>query len=152
MKFNVKCENCKKGNLHLPEGYDGLADYYQVHCTKCTNVFTTHYTGMDNILEAHDYNNSVCKDIQVLNANGSWVHRASRETKFKYSDFDFDTYTKGMKHIQTIEVYENKHYYRNGGNFILISHNSVHGTIEIFNYEAKEENLPTLMKHFFSVA
>lgn len=148
MKLNVECKSCNKGKVYLSDGYDGMNDYYTLHCTDCENVFETHYTGMDCILEEHEYNNTVCENVRVLNSYGSWVFQ---ETK-KSGDFNLEVYTKGMKHIQTIEVYENIHYYQDKVNFYLITENTVHEEFEIAKYEAETEKIPVLMKHFFATA
>lgn len=145
-KLNVICDVCKKGNLVC---LDLIQDDYKVGCTDCDHVFWTHYTGYDNILEAHEYNSMICEDVKVLNSNGVWVGGSER---FKEQDFSFEDFAKGMKHLQTIDVYETIHYYRDGANFIQLAHNKIHKTIYIYRYEAKPENLPALMRHFFSIA
>lgn len=153
IKFQVCCEKCGKGNLCLPNGYDSLADYYTVHCTHCDNMFTTHYTGMDNILEAHQYNSSMNDDIKVLNANGSWAWRNG--SRFKGDNFNLETYAKDMKHmkhIQTIDAYETHRYYQSGSNFVQVVYNSVHDEYEIYDYVAKDgDGVSVLVNHFFKV-
>lgn len=153
IEFKVTCDHCNNGNLCLPNGYDGLDDFYTVHCTNCDHVFTTHYTGMDNILEAHQYNMQVGEDVKLLNANGSWhyINRYQGDSRFSGKDgFDLNEYSKGMKHIQSIEEYETHHYYQNKGNFIQISHNSVHDVFEVFNYVLRDDaDISKLTKHFF---
>ena len=146
-KLNVTCDSCNKGKLVT---LDLIHDDYKIGCDTCDHVFTTHYTGYDCILESHEYNNQVCKDVQVLNSNGTW--RTTKGMRHKAKDFDLEAHTKGWKHLQSIETYEISHYYQFGAGFIQISHNTVHGTFEIYNYIAKEESIPTLMKHFFKVS
>ncbi|AYP68197.1 hypothetical protein PQE75_gp065 [Bacillus phage vB_BcoS-136] len=147
MEFKVKCDKCGKGNLCLPNGYDGLADYYEVHCTKCSNVFEVHYTGMDCILGAHEFNCQVSEDVRILENNGSWVCDTQ---SIKIGEFD--KHTKGMELIQEIDADFTYYYFRSGADFCMIRV-ACHGyDFDIFKYKAKsDESVMVLLKHFFSL-
>lgn len=148
-KLNVTCDKCQKGNLCLPNGYDGLADYYDIHCTKCPNVFTVHYTGMDNILGMHEYNTQIGDDVKVLKANGSFGGTGQIEIKTKEQ---FDAKVKGWKHIQTIECEVTLHYYQFGASFMMIE-TMPYGHSAVYMYKAKDdESVMNLMRHFFKTA
>lgn len=148
-KLNVQCENCNKGNLCLPDGYDGLADYYTIHCTNCSNVFRVHYTGMDCILGSHDYNTQIGEDVKVLKANGSFWGNGKLTIKNKEQ---FDAEVKGWKHIQTIEADLTFHYYQLGASFKMIE-TMPYGHSSVNMYKAKDDaSVINLMKHFFQTA
>ncbi|MCR4362146.1 hypothetical protein NUG13_12475 [Bacillus subtilis] len=146
--YNVACKSCEKGNICLPNGYDGFAEFYEIHCTDCDSVSTVHYTGMDAIIDEDLSNNQSNKDVQLLNKNGFWKH----EKSFDLNNFNINKYTEGMHHIQTIEEYEVHHYFQNGSNFINICLNVIHNKVDILSYQAKPEGMPVLMEYFFKTS
>lgn len=148
MEYNVKCSKCNKGNLLSPNGYSYIDDYYEIHCTNCTHVFTTHYTGMDNILDEHNYNSQVCKDVRMLNENGSWV---CQEQSINIEELD--KYSKGMRLIQKIESEFDRYYFQKGGEFYSISVMPHGCTFDFCKYEAKSDQaIQNLINHFFTKA
>lgn len=145
-KLNVKCSACNEGNLVVKEL---IHDDYKMGCTDCDSSFTVHYTGFDSIMEEHDYYEQISEDVKILNDNGKWSR--THDSQFAPKDFNMADFTKGMKHIQTIDSYMLYHYYQEGGNFYQIQENQIHKTFEIYKYQMKESSFSILVEHFFGI-
>lgn len=144
--LNVKCSKCNKGNLLLPNSYDGLVDYYKLSCTKCNHIMEISDIGMDSILDEHNYNSTVNEDVKILDENGSWVCQKQGIPVEKLNE-----YLKDVKLIQEMQSESfDRYYFQKGTDFYLIMVDSY--DFDISKYRAKEESMDILINHFFKKA
>lgn len=153
--LNIACNQCNTGKVAV---LDLVHDDYKLGCTnsKCTNISWVHYTGYDSLFAVSEYNNLINEDVQMLSAHGVWTCKAGKDTIFRKNDnFDIDAYSVGKKLIQKLDLSdvdnEIMHFFMDGLNFYQVQENTVHSSFTIYKYEAKEESLPSLAKHFLNI-
>ena len=141
--LEVTCK-CGKGNVVLDNTY---FDTSIMTCTVCDNKQTVNCYYVDELLEQHEYNSTISKDVKVLNNNGDWIKNHQRQFIEKS---ELDIMLKGYSVICEVNGYEDTIYYRKGLEFIMVNNNPIHETYSAYKFVAKEQCINNLIQYFLN--